>query len=176
MSTLTEQASDLPARVAEIDWFHSIQLRPGLKTRGSDDTARRVDILQLPDDLTGKTVLDVGAWDGFFSFEAERRGAERVVALDSHAWTLRDGRGKAGFDLARDALGSHHDTLSAAASAMSMDPWVWVLAGGEDHALVATFPGEPPAGWTTIGRVLDSSPRVLLDGEQWHGDTGWQSF
>ena len=81
-----------------------------------------------------------------------------------------------GIDLSRDALGSHHDTLSAAASAMSMDPWVWVLAGGEDHALVATFPGEPPVGWTTIGRVLDSSPGVLLDGEQWHGDTGWQSF
>jgi thiamine-monophosphate kinase len=81
-----------------------------------------------------------------------------------------------GIDLSHDALGSHHDTLAAAASAMSMDPWAWVLAGGEDHALVATVPGEPPAGWITIGRVLDSSPRVLLDGEQWHGDTGWQSF
>ena len=74
----------LAERVAEIDWFHSIELAPGLKTRGSDDTARRVDILQIPEDLTGKTVLDVGAWDGFFSFEAERRGAARVVALDSH--------------------------------------------------------------------------------------------
>jgi len=81
-----------------------------------------------------------------------------------------------GIDLSRDALGSHHDALSAAASAMAMDPWVWVLAGGEDHALVATFRGEPPAGWATIGSVLDGPARVLLDGEQWHGDTGWQSF
>jgi thiamine-monophosphate kinase len=53
---------------------------------------------------------------------------------------------------------------------------MWVLAGGEDHALVATFPGAPPAGWSAIGTVLDGAPRVLLDGEQWHGDTGWQSF
>ena len=43
-------------------------------------------MLGLPDDLTGRTVLDVGAWDGFFSFEAERRGAARVVAADSFAW------------------------------------------------------------------------------------------
>jgi thiamine-monophosphate kinase len=80
------------------------------------------------------------------------------------------------IDLSRDALGMHHDSLSAAAGSMGMDPWVWVLTGGEDHALVATFPGEPPAGWSAIGRVIDGAARVLLDGEQWHGDTGWQSF
>jgi len=37
----------------------------------------------MPADLTGKTVLDVGARDGYFSFEAERRGASRVLAIDS---------------------------------------------------------------------------------------------
>jgi thiamine-monophosphate kinase len=81
-----------------------------------------------------------------------------------------------GIDLSSDALASHHDALSAAAGEMAIDPWLWVLAGGEDHALVATFPGELPAGWTAIGTVLDASARVLLDGEQWHGDTGWQSY
>jgi thiamine-monophosphate kinase len=70
----------------------------------------------------------------------------------------------------------HHDALWSAADALTMDPWAWVLAGGEDHALVATFPGTPPAGWGAIGRVCDGAPGVLLDGEQWHGDTGWQSF
>ena len=40
----------------------------------------------MPDDLTGWSVLDIGAWDGFFSFEAERRGASRVVALDHVIW------------------------------------------------------------------------------------------
>lgn len=60
----------------------------------------------MPDDLTGSSVLDIGAWDGFFSFAAERRGAQRVLATDSFCW---DGGGwgtKAGFDLARRALNS----------------------------------------------------------------------
>ena len=64
-----------------------------------------------PRDLRGRTVLDVGAWDGFFSFECERRGAERVVALDGPAWREPEwGPGgfgtRSGFDLARRALGS----------------------------------------------------------------------
>ena len=44
---------------------------------------RRLDLLQIPEDLTGWTVLDIGAWHGFFSFECERRGADRVLAVDS---------------------------------------------------------------------------------------------
>jgi tRNA (mo5U34)-methyltransferase len=41
--------------------------------------------LGLPD-LCGKSVLDIGAYDGFFSFAAEKLGASRVVALDEHVW------------------------------------------------------------------------------------------
>jgi tRNA (mo5U34)-methyltransferase len=37
-------------------------------------------------DFTGRTVLDIGAWDGYYSFQAERGGASRVVALDHYAW------------------------------------------------------------------------------------------
>ncbi|MDQ3676028.1 MAG: DUF1698 domain-containing protein [Actinomycetota bacterium] len=70
------------------------------------DSGDRLDLLKLPTDLRGKTVLDIGAWDGFFSFEAERRGAERVVAVDSFAWDGSVGTAKAGFELARQALGS----------------------------------------------------------------------
>ena len=66
--------------VAGVNWFHSIELAPGLVTPGRADTSAQTARLHLPD-LTGKTVLDVGAWDGFFSFEAERRGAARVPAL-----------------------------------------------------------------------------------------------
>jgi tRNA (mo5U34)-methyltransferase len=54
-------------------------------------------------------VLDIGAWDGFFSFEAERRHAARVVATDHYAWHgtgWGTGQGKAGFQLARTALNS----------------------------------------------------------------------
>jgi tRNA (mo5U34)-methyltransferase len=44
---------------------------------------RRLRLLQIPEDLTGKSVLDIGAWDGYFSFELERRGAARVLAVDT---------------------------------------------------------------------------------------------
>lgn len=52
----------------------------------------------------GKSVLDIGAWDGFFSFEAKRRGADRVLATDNWAWTKHITKDK-GFLLARSALG-----------------------------------------------------------------------
>ena len=57
----------------------------GVKTRESLQS--ELESLRLPD-LRGKTVLDIGAWDGFFSFEAERRGARRVLALDHYIWAL----------------------------------------------------------------------------------------
>lgn len=58
------------------------------------------------------------------------------------------------------------------------DPLVFQLTGGDDHALVGSFePGNVPAGWRVIGRVLPGEPDVLVDGAAWTGDTaGWQHF
>jgi tRNA (mo5U34)-methyltransferase len=101
---------NLQARVDAVRWFHSIDLGHGVVTKGIDDTQpARLARLQLPADLSGRSVLDIGAWDGFFSFEAERRGAARVVAADYYSWHGQGwgtGQGKAGFDLAREVLGS----------------------------------------------------------------------
>ena len=72
----------------------------------------------IPEDLTGKTVLDIGAWDGFYSFSAEKRGAKRVLATDSFIWEQKQlygldehfwhdfGAGKKGFELARKIFNS----------------------------------------------------------------------
>jgi thiamine-monophosphate kinase len=81
-----------------------------------------------------------------------------------------------GIELSRAALSSDRDALSAAGTALDVDSWTWVLAGGEDHALVGTFPGAPPVGWRVIGSVIEGPARVLLDGEPWQGGSGWQSF
>jgi thiamine-monophosphate kinase len=81
-----------------------------------------------------------------------------------------------GVDVLTAALAADRDALAAAAGAVGADAWEWVLGGGEDHALVATFPGLPPEGWRVIGRVLDGPPRVLVDGAEWDGNPGWQSF
>jgi tRNA (mo5U34)-methyltransferase len=95
--------STVPAPPADFKWWHQIDLPDGSVTPGKDRSAEKLAWLHLPD-LKGKTVLDVGAYDGYFSFAAERSGAARVVALDSYVW--QQPGGKAGFEYARDALGS----------------------------------------------------------------------
>jgi len=86
---LTEE--DVRNRVASVPyWFHSIDLGHGIVTRGEKTAellARELIGLRLPD-LRGKTVLDVNTWDGFYAFEAERRGASAVTALDFYMWAM----------------------------------------------------------------------------------------
>lgn len=119
-------------------WFHSIDLGQGVCTHGWKTRAmltEELEKLHFPD-LSGKSVLDINAWDGFYSFEAERRNAARVVALDQYMWSMELGEhhkywkecqergvtpapyhtmpyykpdelpGKAGFDIAHKALQS----------------------------------------------------------------------
>ncbi len=86
---------------AEQYWFHRIELAPGLVTPGwSNPEAEKLPYFGLPKDMRGMRVLDVGTAEGFFAFEAERRGAEEVVAVDSFPDSVRR------FNICRDALGS----------------------------------------------------------------------
>ncbi|MFL5844069.1 MAG: class I SAM-dependent methyltransferase [Solirubrobacteraceae bacterium] len=62
-------------------WYHTIELAPGVVTRGVYDHRSVLDRYSFPEDLTGQRVLDVGPANGYFSFELERRGAD-VVAMD----------------------------------------------------------------------------------------------
>jgi len=107
-------ATNLKQKVDSIRWYHTIDLGHGVVTQGVDDTRFRLARIGLPVSLSGLTVLDIGAWDGYFSFEAERRGAARVVATDYYSWRgvgWGTENGKAGFELARDALGSHVEDI-----------------------------------------------------------------
>jgi tRNA (mo5U34)-methyltransferase len=75
---------------ANPEWYHSIELAPGVVTPGRVSLAEwktKLAALQLPD-LRGKSVLDIGAYDGFFAFAAEQLGAARVVALDHYVWSV----------------------------------------------------------------------------------------
>ena len=76
----------LRAEVEQIRWWHPIDFGGGLIAPGIDVTPARLARSGCPRDLSGLSVLDIGAWDGFFSFEAERRGARRVLATDSFCW------------------------------------------------------------------------------------------
>lgn len=125
-------------------WWHSINIH-GHVTHGLVPLSRLEQVwrdAQIPS-LTGKSVLDIGAWDGGFSFMAERAGAQRIVALDSYAWERKTGAayklyqeltaagvsateerlnltvdrvslpGKQGFDTARRLLGSRVESIYA---------------------------------------------------------------
>jgi tRNA (mo5U34)-methyltransferase len=145
-------AEDIASEVAAMPfWFHSIDVGHGVVTPGmkpADLLVREVAQLQLPP-LAGKSVLDIGAWDGYFSFATEELGAERVVALDHFVWSIdrhaipkmkaeREAKGlpprptsetevwrpdtmpgKATFDLARRLRGSKVESI--AADFMTMD-------------------------------------------------------
>jgi tRNA (mo5U34)-methyltransferase len=78
------EAEEIERRAGELTWCHSIDLGHGVVTPGLSDVVPLSDD-ELPS-FDGKTVLDVGAWDGLYSFRAERAGAKRVVALDHYAW------------------------------------------------------------------------------------------
>jgi tRNA (mo5U34)-methyltransferase len=87
------QETDRTKRAAEVirtcpEWYHSIELAPGVVTPGRAPLEvwnGTLNALHLPD-LRGKSVLDIGAYDGFFSFAAEKLGAARIVALDDYVW------------------------------------------------------------------------------------------
>lgn len=97
--------------VDSIKWFHRIALpdgsyTPGVVHYGPDGGDWPTTRFGIPEDLTGKTVLDIGAWDGFFSFEAEKRGAKLVVAADCGPADGGNWGGTKGFEYARTALNS----------------------------------------------------------------------
>ena len=119
-------ASDSPAELREEvrlhDWYHTLELAPGVETPGYFDLRPLLGDFPLPASLDGRRCLDVGTFDGFWAFEMERRGADEVLAvdiLDPRRWDWPAGSddavraaigarkaGGAGFELARRALGS----------------------------------------------------------------------
>jgi tRNA (mo5U34)-methyltransferase len=96
----TRETQKQIGELSRLGWYHSIQLPDGQIIHGLqtlDQLRARLAQFPIPDDLRGRRVLDIGAWDGWFSFEMERRGAD-VVALDSTEHTR--------FRVARELLGS----------------------------------------------------------------------
>ncbi|NJC68156.1 thiamine-phosphate kinase [Planosporangium thailandense] len=80
------------------------------------------------------------------------------------------------IDLKREAF-AVPGQIRDAALALSVDPYDWILGGGDDHALAATFPADValPAGWAVIGAVGDGAG-VTVDGAPYRGAAGWDHF
>lgn len=114
------------------------------------------------------------------------RAAGATAMLDISDGLLRDGlrlatASRVAVDLNPGPLKRLADALRPAAELLGMDPGEWVLGGGEDHGLLATFPpGSPlPHGFTAIGSVqalgINEGPGVKIAGRS--ADTGgWDHF
>jgi tRNA (mo5U34)-methyltransferase len=137
MSVAPSAAGDLARRVAGVEeWYHTMQLAPGVVTPGFFDTRKVPEMVGFPSSLDGRRCLDVGTFNGYWAFEMERRGAAAVVAMDvpdPHDWdwpanmseqTLRafDRRkaGDTGFAIAREAFDSSVEWLPQ--SVYDLDP------------------------------------------------------
>lgn len=100
--TLEQRVMDIPY------WYHKIELPGGIVTPGWSPLYPEK--YGIPDDLTGKRVLDIGAWDGFWTWEALKRGAKEVVAIDDFSDNCGNPdivkrNGWETFDLCREAFG-----------------------------------------------------------------------
>jgi tRNA (mo5U34)-methyltransferase len=141
-------AAELQAQADQLQWYHSIDLGNGVVTKGIGVQETGTEILPTVQD---RSVLDIGAWDGKFSFLAERLGAARVVALDHYAWGVDfqargaywneciekgilpdqsrdetdfwqpDLPGRRGFDFAKAALGSKVEPVVANFQTVDLD-------------------------------------------------------
>ena len=102
--------SNIQRRIDRIHWYHEFDFGDGFRAEVKTPDAQshralwqfmEVELNKI--DFANRTVLDIGCWDGYWSFYAERRGAARVLATDdrSQNWT-----GSAGFHLAKELLKS----------------------------------------------------------------------
>jgi tRNA (mo5U34)-methyltransferase len=117
----TSSHAELRDQVEGRQWYHTLELAPGVLTPGWFDLRALADEV-LPASLAGKRCLDIGTFDGFWAFEMERRGAGEVLAidiLDPRRWDWPAGsseemlaalsqrkREGEGFEVAKRALGS----------------------------------------------------------------------
>ena len=81
---VTRRTADQARQLQQSGWYHSMEWPSGEITTGLQSLQQqrqRLSHFPIPQDLTGKSVLDIGAWDGWFGFELERRGAS-LTAID----------------------------------------------------------------------------------------------
>ena len=97
-------------RVGDYTWYHTVDLGDGVVTPGQFDHRPLLRHYGIPDDLTGKSVLDVGPAHGFFAFEFEARGADRVVTAELAQWSAHDGTTKLKQEFDREGLDERNES------------------------------------------------------------------
>ena len=86
-------------------WFHTFEFANGVVAPGIDPSHPKTKFLGMPDSFAGLSVLDIGTFDGWYAFEAARRGAADVLATDEFVWEWPELTARANFELVREHTG-----------------------------------------------------------------------
>ena len=155
------------ARDAVPVWFHTFNLAPGVYTPGlARDHRYRPQVLGA-DRLEGRSVLDIGSFDGFYAFLAEARGASRVVAVDNEQYVDWI-RGRFGLELAPAAgFNAIHQLLASKVEYRVLDAlhvgqlderFDVVLCFGMLHRV-----SDPVAVLSALAAVLEPDGEIILE-------------
>lgn len=130
-----------------------------------EELAPLVDAHQVPDIIPGRGVV--------------ARAAGATAMTDNSDGLIQDlatmaAKSQVGIDLSGVAL-APDKLLIRAGGLLGVDPWTWVLTGGEDHTLIGTCDGSAPVGFRSIGTVVRGSG-VRVDGDEPKFAAGWESF
>lgn len=146
----------------KIKWWHPIKIGDYVTPGMNQETPDTFDNLGLPKSLVGKSVLDIGAWDGYYSFRCEQLGADRVVASDKFVWSNNELSGHwwnndMGFNFAHKNLNSKVEKLLA--SVEDLDP---VKHGKFDIVLMlgVIYHAKDPIGY--LQKAFDMSNDLVI--------------
>ena len=142
--------------------------------------SRAVSVGRLPDITCGTTTSTASPTLRAAHLVPEPPYGEGRVAADGGATAMTDvsdglladlghiaDASGVGINVSTAELAVDRDALADGRGRDGVDAWAWVLGGGEDHALVATFLRRTAAGVAGDRTVLDGPPRVLVDGDEW---------
>jgi tRNA (mo5U34)-methyltransferase len=154
-------------RIDQVQWYHDLDFPDGLKARTKTPDAEshralwdwmRSELDKI--DFAGKTVLDIGCWDGYWSFYAEQRNASRVLATDDKT---QNWAGSSGLELAKELMRSGVETLTDVSiyeAAKLGERFDIVLCMGVYYHLV-----DPYHGFGQVRHCSHLASRVVFEGD-----------
>lgn len=165
----------LKNQVNSLIWVHSIDLGHGIVTPGQWAKPQPLIEMAFNDiDFVGKKVLDIGCWDGLWSFEAEKRGAAFVYATDDIS--QRSYKEQKTFHLAHRILGSqvkYFDSLSVFdVKNLGVNDFDLVLFCGVHYHL-----RDPLLALAKLRQVIKPEGLILVEGDVIYGsDESYAEF
>lgn len=160
-------------------WWHSIDMGDGVTSSGmkSVDT-HNVEKQWFPTDFfIDKRVLDIGTWDGYYAFYAERMGAKEVVAVDHFVWNIKHNTGdmngkvisKKGFDIAKELLNSNvkeYDVDIEDMDSTTLGTFDSIIYAGVFYHLK-----NPYKALEVVDKLLNINGRIMIESHMCNYDT-----